>query len=387
MLSQVPNLGSDQFDVIALIDEMRENLGYVIRTPPRWYGLLRRNLHARNIRASNTIEGHNVTLDDAIAAVESEDPLDAKDEDWSAVVGYQQAMTYVLQLAKRPRFKYSVETLCSLHFMMMHFDLSKHPGNLRPGPVSVYDSERGELVYEGPDAELVQGLMQGLVDELNGEDRPPPLVRAAMAHLNLVMIHPFSDGNGRMGRCLQSLVLARQFSNIDPNFVSIESYLGRNTRDYYDALAIVGQGGWNPENDAGPWIDFCLRAHYRQAASLARRMRTYHKLWDTLETEVRRRALPERSVLALLDAAMKLKVRNATYRKAANLSPQIASRDLTALVHAGLLTMNGRARGAYYSASEHTLALTKKCWEPKKIDDPFELVKHSVKGQGALFGG
>ena len=47
--------------------------------------------------------------------------------------------------------------------------------------------------------------------------------------------------------------------------------------------------------------------------------------------------------------------------------------------------MNGRARGAYYSASEYTLTLTKKCWEPKKVDDPFELVKHSSKGQGALF--
>ncbi len=385
MLFQAPALHSAELDVVALIDELRQNLAYVIRTPPRWYGLLRRSVHARNIRASNTIEGHNVTLDDAIAAVESEDPLDARDKDWSAVVGYQQAMTYVLQLAKRPVFKYSIETLSALHYMMMHFDLSKHPGNVRPGPISVHDSEKGEIVYKGPDAENVEALMKELVRELNSDEGSSALVRAAMAHLNLVMIHPFADGSGRMGRCLQSLVLARHFPDIDPNFVSIESYLGRNTRAYYDVLGGVGQGGWDPRNDTRPWIDFCLTAHYRQAASLARRTRTYHRLWEALEVEVGKRGLPERSVLALLDSAVMFKVRNSTYRKAADLSQQIASRDLTALVNAGLLTIHGRGRGAYYVASKATLAIAEDCREPKTVEDAFELVKHSSKRQGALF--
>lgn len=375
MIFRPPTLTAGELAVISLIDDLRDNLGYVVRTPPRWYGLLRRTVSARNIRASNTIEGHHVTLEDAIAAVESEEPLDAKHDDWLAVNGYQQAMTYVLQLAKRPKFKYSVETLCALHYMMMHFDLSKHPGNLRPGPISVHDSEKGEIVYEGPDAELVEGLMQELVSGLSGDLDSPALVHAAMAHLNLVMIHPYSDGNGRMGRCLQSLVLSRHFSDIDPNFVSIEGYLGRNTRDYYDVLTAVGGTRWRPQSDARRWVDFCLTAHYRQASSLSRRLRTYHRLWDTLEIEVRRHALPERSILALVDAAMRLKVRNSTYRKAADLSQQIASRDLTALVNSGLLTMEGRSRGAYYVASGHTLTLTEKCWEPKKIEDPFELIK------------
>ena len=320
MIFHVRSLTSQESDAIALIDELRENLGYVMSTPPRWYGLLRRNVHARNIRASNSIEGHNVTLEDAIAAVELEDPIDARDKDWLAVVGYQQAMTYVLQLAKRPRFKYSIETLCALHYMMMHFDLSKHPGNLRPGPISVHDSERGTVAYHGPDSEFVQGLLQELVDDLDHDDGSSPLTRAAMAHLNLVMIHPFSDGNGRMGRCLQSLVLSRNFSDIDPNFISIESYLGKNTREYYDVLTAVGQGHWSPENDAHPWIKFCLRAYYIQAASLARRMRTYHKLCDVLEAEVKRRGFSDRSVLALIDSAMNLRVRNSTYRKAADIS-------------------------------------------------------------------
>jgi len=85
-----------------------------------------------------------------------------------------------------------------------------------------------------------------------------------MAHLNLVMIHPFRDGNGRMARCLQSLVLARG-GVLSPMFMSIEEYLGRNTHNYYNVLAQVGGGSWQPERDTRPWIRFILTAHLRQA--------------------------------------------------------------------------------------------------------------------------
>lgn len=67
-----------------------------------------------------------------------------------------------------------------------------------------------------------------------------------MAHLNLVMIHPFSDGNGRMARCLQTLVLARE-GILEPEFSSIEEYLGRNTQDYYSVLAETSEGSWHPK--------------------------------------------------------------------------------------------------------------------------------------------
>ena len=93
-----------------------------------------------------------------------------------------------------------------------------------------------------------------------------------MAHLNLVMIHPFKDGNGRMARALQTLVLARE-AILAPEFSSIEEYLGRNTPAYFDVLGQVGGGKWQPERDARPWVRFVLTAHYRQALILERRPR------------------------------------------------------------------------------------------------------------------
>jgi Fic family protein len=302
--------------------------------------------------------------------MQSEETMDASVEDRRAVAGYQQAMTYVLQLAKRPRLIYTSEVLCALHYMMLSHDLGKHPGNRRPGPISVQDLEKGEVVYDGPDVEQVPPLITELVGFLNERNRVSPVVTAAMAHLNLVMIHPFSDGNGRMSRCLQSLVLARHVSELDPAFVSIEDYLGRHTRAYYDALDMVGRGRWNASTDTRPWIRFCLTAHYHQAVALMRRWQEYQKLWDALELEMTKYGLPDRTMFAMSDAALGLRVRNATYRNAADISSQVASRDLTDLVRCGLLSMEGRARGACYVATPVIRQIAARCKEPRPTEDP-----------------
>src|SRR5437763_12024792 len=120
--------------------------------------------------------------------------------------------------------------------------------------------------------------MAELAARLGDDDGQHQAVRAAMAHLNLVMIHPCRDGNGRMARCLQSLVLARG-GVLAPVFMSIEEYLGRNAEEYYAVLGQVGKGTWQPHNDARPWIRFTLKAHLRQARTLLRRVRESERLW------------------------------------------------------------------------------------------------------------
>jgi hypothetical protein len=76
--------------------------------------------------------------------------------------------------------------------MMVEYDLSKHPGRWRPGPIQVVDEAKKEVVYRAPDAEVVPELMEELVSSLNqAGDSTASMVRAAMGHLNFVMIHPF----------------------------------------------------------------------------------------------------------------------------------------------------------------------------------------------------
>lgn len=231
MLFQTPALDANEQEVLDRIEELKRTLGYsVSATPKHWYGLLRRVTFARAVRGSNSIEGYNVTLDDAIAAAEREEPLDAKSEAWAAVTGYQAAMTYVLQ-----------------------------------------------------------------------------------------------------------------------------------------------GGSWHPERDARPWIRFCLTAHYRQATTLLLRTRELQRLWDALEEEISRKGLPERTMLALADAAIGLKVRNATYRPIADISDNLAGRDLKSLVEHGLLVAEGEKRGRVYVASDVLKAIGARTREARRAEeDPFE---------------
>ena len=373
MLFSTPPLDEHEQAVYARVDELRRALHGQVSEGQRWTGLLRRVTSARAIRGSNSIEGLDVTLDDAVAAVGGGDPLDAPEDVWAAIRGYRQAITFVLQLAGDPHFAYDTSLIKSLHYMVMQHDLTKGPGRWRPGSIYVRSERTQDVVYEGPDAIEVPGLMEELIDQLQEQDASvPAIIHGAMAHLNLAMIHPFRDGNGRMARVLQTLILARE-GVLAPAFVSIEEYLGRNTDDYYAVLADVGGGMWQPRRNARPWIRFVLTAHYRQAQTLLRRANEAERRWDVLEQVARQQRLPERSVGALWDAALGFRVRNATYREFAELGIAAAGRDLKALSDAGLLVAQGQARGRYYVASDALSALEDSIRRDRSpIPDPFE---------------
>ena len=382
MLFKSPTLGKEELRVIDALKSIYNVLRYALSTPARWNGVLRRNMFARAIQGSNSIEGYMVTKEDALAAVEGEKPLDANTETWLAIVGYRNALTYVLQLAKDQRFVFNEGFLRSLHYMMISHDLSKHPGNWRPGPIYVRDESRGENVYEGPPADILPRLIKELTLYLMGsQDKEHLIVKAAMAHLNLVMIHPFSDGNGRMGRCLQTLVLTSRGIG-DPAFSSIEEYLGRNTQAYYSVLAETGQGSWNPQNSTRKWIRFNLAAHYIQAVTMLSRTRMIAKLWGELETYIKNHHLPDRVIFALSDTAMGYQLRSSHYRHAAEVSAVLASRDLKSLVTAGMLLPSGERRGRVYRASDslRDVWLRIRNDEPRKIADPFETLGDLVMG-------
>jgi Fic family protein len=254
--------------------------------------------------------------------------------------------------------------------MMVGYDLQKRPGRWRPGTIYVRREPTGEIVYGGPDVDLVPELMRELIDSMNAPSNLPSVVRAAMTHLNLVMIHPFSDGNGRMGRALQTMVLSRD-GILDPRFSSIEEYLGGNTLEYYAVLAEVGQGSWHPERDPLPWLRFCLTAHYRQAEALLRRSKEVERFWSEIEVQLKRRGLNERMALALVDAGFGFGVRNATYRAAAEVSIEVAGKDLRALVDADMLVPKGEKRGRVYVASDWLKEIRKRVREPRYTTDPF----------------
>lgn len=365
MIYASPTIGDEELSAIHRIEELQRQLKpYVADDRHRWVGALRRILAARAIQGSNSIEGFNVSNEDALAIVEGEPPLEPSSEARLALEGYRRAMTYVLQQAKNPAFAYSAQLIQNLHFMMTEYDLMNTSAGLwRTGPMWVRNDATGKMVYEAPDPELVPGLIAELVEMLEGGKSTPPLVMAAMAHLNLVLIHPFRDGNGRMARGLQTLVLARD-GVLAQEYSSIENYLGRNSPSYYEILAEVGQGRWSPTGITRPWVHYCLTAHFIQMSSVLRLAKETEEMWRLIGDLVKAAGLPDRTLVVLYQATKGFRVRNSSYRAALrsaleDISIQSATSDLGAMVRAGLLVQHGIKRGAYYVAGEPLLEIRK----------------------------
>lgn len=375
MIHAIPQLGADDREVIRLIHEQRRHLTYSInRNPVRWTGFLRRNTFARAMQGSNSIEGIEASFDEAVAIIDNERPESVEEEDYAALLGYRNAMTYVLQLHGDPYFVMQPQVIKSLHFIMLSYDMTKLPGQWRNGEIYVVSEKTGETVYKGPDAELVPALMDELVAQIDGADGIDPLVKGAMAHLNLAMIHPFKDGNGRMARALQTLVIARD-GILAPTFSSIEEWLGRNTDPYYAILSQLGQGAWHPQNNALPWLRFCLRAHFQQAATLIKRNAEIGRLWAEVSKIIVANRLPERMELAVMDAAFGVRVRNSVYRTEHEISDVVASRDLKKLCELDLLTPVGEKRGRHYIATKKLRELRRETADTRRAADPYQLIQ------------
>jgi Fic family protein len=371
MLYETPRLAADDLRVLEELDRMREALRFQVATPHRWTGQLRRQLVARGIKGSNSIEGYQVSMGDAVAAAAGDEPLDTDAAVWDEIAGYRDALTYVQQLAHSAEFRYHYMLLNGLHYMLLKHHPDRWPGRFRPGGIWITDHSTGEVVYTGPDADAVQGLMQELAEWLQDGDLDAPLfVRAAMAHLNLVRVHPWRDGNGRMSRCLHTLVLARD-AVLAPEFSSIEEWLGdgRNTFDYYDALRDVGRERWQPHGETLPWVRFCLRAHHMQMQRVRQRLDTAALLWERLEGL----GLPARTTSALYTAATGGRVRRTSYQRDEDLTADQATRDLRMLVDRGLLEQRGQTRGRFYVAAGPVLEVAAGLGRAAPLRDPYSV--------------
>ena len=376
MIYRYPILAQEDHHVLDLIRQLRRALRHQVAVNPvRWTGFLRRNTLARNLQGSNSIEGINADLAEVIAIIDEERPETLEEETEKALTCYRTAMTYVLRLHEDPHAQINAQLIRSLHFMMLNYDLTKLPGQWRPGSIRVVREPSNQTVYEGPDPDLVPGLIAELVEQIHSHDQVgASTVLAAMAHLNLAMIHPFRDGNGRMARALQTLVLTRS-NIISPVFCSIEEWLGHNMEAYYAILGDVGKGRWHPEHDALPWVRFCLVAHYQQAATLMKRNIVIGRVWAEIEELRKRLGLPERTEIALMDAAFKYKVRNGRYREVNEISDVVASRDLKRMCEAGLLIPVGEKRGRYYVGDKPLKDIRERCADRTRARNPYDLVE------------
>src|SRR5215218_822130 len=349
MIFRIPRMERPLLEKLDELEALRHTLEKGMQTRGRWMGSLRRQVRANSIESSISIEGFSVSPEEALALTSGRLVAEPGDENRQAVACYSRAMDHVGTMAVDPEFRWLDRVILDLHFDACYFQRDKDPGLWRPGPIGVTGAD-GSLEYRGPDAEEVPGLMDEVVAWLAEDDlQADVFVRAAMAHLNVISVHPFRDGNGRIARIVQSLVLARGGLG-SPEFFSIEEYLGSHTREYYAVLRETQGGSYQPDRDATRWIAFCLDAHVAQAQRRLAQIEEAAARWQRLEDLVSQRGWPDRIVIALEQSLLGGTDRS-RYTDEAGISPATASADLRRLLDAGLVEQRGRARSISYVAA------------------------------------
>lgn len=230
--------------MFSLTSEIMENLGklnYVnnLEKLPR----LRKVSKLKSIQSSLAIENNSLSLDQVTAVVNGKRVLGKEDE----ILAVKNAFEVYKLISKFKPF--SVKDLLKAHKIMMH-NLVENAGNFRNDGVGVFD-ENGNVVHMAPPASMVVENMENLFSWLKSSSTPM-LIRSCVFHYEFEFIHPFKDGNGRMGRLWHTVLLT--FFNPIFEYVPIESIIKDNQAEYYKTIDKS-----NKVVSSTPFIEFMLK--------------------------------------------------------------------------------------------------------------------------------
>jgi len=230
-------------DIVSLVAEISEVLGRLSVLPEASPSVrLRRVNRIRSIQGSLAIEGNTLSESQITAILEGKRVLAPPreiQEARNAFLAYERLGTWS---------PHSQADMLAAHAVMMT-GLLDHAGSFRTGGVGIMKGL--DFVHLAPPAERVPALMKDLLSWLKGS-KDHPLIASSVFHYEFEFIHPFADGNGRMGRLWQTLLLSRW--NPLLTYIPVETLVYKHQAEYYAALNQSGERA-----DSGPFIEFMLR--------------------------------------------------------------------------------------------------------------------------------
>lgn len=203
---------------------------------------------------------------------------------------------------------------------------------------------REKVHYVAPAPNKIEGEMKRFLDWFNsGADGS--YVKSAIAHLWFVSIHPFDDGNGRIGRAIGDMALS-QAERSQMRFFSISRQINKDKKQYYDILEKTQKG----DCDVTEWVMWyldCLQRSVEQSDETLSKVLNKAVFWQThAETAISER---QREVLNLYLDGYPGKLTAKNWARRVKVSPDTAARDIKDLVEKGVLVpMQGRVRDVYY---------------------------------------
>ncbi|HZQ29860.1 MAG TPA: Fic family protein [Patescibacteria group bacterium] len=193
----------------------------------------------RTVHFGTHIEGNELTINQAEKILQGKE-ISARERDVQEVLNYRRVMDYISDKADS---KVSEDTIKEIHKLTVQKILpSDESGVYRKTQVVVKNSKTGQVSFRPPMAVSIPFQIRDLVFFISSKEDVHPVLKAGAVHYELVRIHPFVDGNGRVGRALSTLVLFQEGYDIR-KFFSLEEYFDTNAERYYEALQSVGNDG------------------------------------------------------------------------------------------------------------------------------------------------
>ncbi len=228
--------------IINLLAEISELVGRVSILHGSINPRLRRENRIKTIHSTLAIEQNTLTLDQVTAVLDGKRVLGAPQEIREVRNAYE---AYEIMLTLDPL---SIEDLLKAHRLMMN-DLIKENGRFRNGGVGIFEGER--LIHAAPPAKYVPQLTADLFEWYKGSALHI-LIKSCVFHYELEFIHPFADGNGRIGRMWHTLLLS-QWNDLFA-WLPIEELIRERQEEYYSALAAADK-----KADCSGFVEMMMR--------------------------------------------------------------------------------------------------------------------------------
>lgn len=334
-------------ETVTLLDEATgavHRLGGVGRLIPNPHLLIVPHLRLEAVLSSR-IEGTKTDVGQLLLFEAGQTPPPDEADDTREVQNYVIAMEHGLDRV-RNGFPISVRLLREMHELLLTGVRGQHrrPGELRSSPVWIGGATLDDAVFVPPPPEEMVVALSDLERFLHERDLPL-LVQLALAHYQFEAIHPFLDGNGRIGRLLIPLMLVLRDALPQP-LLYLSAYFEQHRSEYYDHLLITSQQG-----SLVPWLTFFLRGVRDQARDAEERTVRLVELQHQLRNELLDEGRPN-SVIRLAEHLFSTPVTTAARAETAlGVTRPTAQGAITTLVERGdLIEVTGRQRHRIYQA-------------------------------------
>jgi len=207
----------------------------------------------RSVHHGTHIEGNELNLDQAEKVIAGQDVV-ARQRDIQEVINYRRVMEYLEGKDEQGKKIIDEEFIKKLHRMTVEKILPPEKiGEFRKTQVVVKNSLTGEVTFTPPVAIAIPAQIQDFIEFINDTTSEDihPVLKSGAVHYELVRIHPFVDGNGRVSRALSTFILFQEGYDIR-KFFSLEEYFDSDAAEYYSALQSVGKN----EGDLTDWLSY-----------------------------------------------------------------------------------------------------------------------------------